>query len=982
MHPLLTSTGKLAAVAILEMAAVRLGLVMALVDGSVSPVWPATGVGIALVLLMGYRVLPGIFAGALLGMLTAGAGLAFSAWGSLVNTLEPFLAVYLIRRYTDDPYPFSSTQGVFKYCLFAGLFSTAVSATLGVGSLSFFAPARPEGSWSLWWTWWWLGNMTGAMIVAPILLAWARQFRIDWRPAQLGEACLMLTVITAGSLAAFGEASQLFEAKAHYSFVYLTLPVVVWLAVRFGERGSTTATLIVLAVATSSMVGVLDPAATMLQGGSVVSLQVYLGIASVTGLALASAMGERDRAQQELKQAHSALEVRVQERTLELTESNARLEAEIVDRKQAERALRDTGQRLKLALDGAGLGLQTWYVQTGKVAWDRRTLRMFGYSAAEIQPNIEAWKALIHPEDWPRVVAVRKAHFGDRQPMFEVEFRARTKSEEWKWLLARGKIVEHDREGKPLRVAGTIMDISDRKSAEESLRKSEAGFRAMFDSMNDAILVCDSENGRIIDVNRQMGQMYGYTTQETKTLTFGDLSSGEPPYSPGDALKRITLARQGDTQLFEWRGRKKSGKVFWVEINLRLAEISGVGRVLAVVRDISDRKKAEQEREVLRTQLLQAQKTQAIGTLAGGIAHDFNNMLTIILGYSEILLSGTNEQDPAHQDIQRIVNTARHGSDLVKKLLTFSRQTPACPQMLDLNRHLEESKKLLLRTLPNLVRIELVLADSLAPVKADPAQIDQILVNLALNANDAMTEEAGLTIETKNATLREEYCKSRPDIAPGDYVLFSVSDTGRGMDEATIERIFDPFFTTKGWDSRKGTGLGLAVVQGIVRQHGGFIECASQPGHGATFTVYLPAMETIREPEEGPEGAEPAGGTETLLLVDDEELIRDLGIRYLGGAGYTVLCAANGKEALEVYARDRGNIALVILDLAMPEMGGEQCLKELLNMNTDVKVVLASGYSPAEQMQKTVPGGARAFIGKPYDRAQLLKAVRIALDRK
>ena len=372
----------------------------------------------------------------------------------------------------------------------------------------------------------------------------------------------------------------------------------------------------------------------------------------------------------------------------------------------------------------------------------------------------------------------------------------------------------------------------------------------------------------------------------------------------------------------------------------------------------------------LQEQLIQAQKMEAVGTLSGGIAHDFNNLLQVTLGYSELLLAEKREDDPEYADLSKILQSARSGAELVQRLLTFSRKVEPKPIPLNLNRRILQVEKLLGRTIPKMIDIQLDLSDDLADINADPTQMEQVLMNLAVNARDAMPDGGKLTLGTRNVTLDEEYCKVHVEAKPGQYVLLAVSDTGHGMDKATIDHIFEPFYTTK--ELGRGTGLGLAMVYGIVKQHGGFINCYSEVEHGTTFNVYFPAIESQVELDVDKTGVMPAFGTETILLVDDEEFVRDLGARILSKAGYNVLTATNGREALDLFEKERTQISLVILDLIMPEMGGKECLKELRKIDPQLKVLIASGLSADPSTKESVEMGARGFVSKPFRFKELL----------
>jgi CheY-like chemotaxis protein len=374
---------------------------------------------------------------------------------------------------------------------------------------------------------------------------------------------------------------------------------------------------------------------------------------------------------------------------------------------------------------------------------------------------------------------------------------------------------------------------------------------------------------------------------------------------------------------------------------------------------------------------------EAVGTLAGGIAHDFNNLLQAIQGYTELLLIRKKEGESDWRELQEIIRASKRGAELTQQLLTFSRKVESKRIPLDLNQEVGELRELLERTIPKMIDVEFKLADNLKMVNADPVQLKQVLMNLAVNANDAMPEGGKLLIETQSVTLDQEFCRKYAEVKPGDYVLFSISDTGHGMAKETLEHIFDPFYTTK--EVGKGTGLGLAIVYGIIKNHEGYITCYSHPEVGTTFRIYLPTLEPESVPLDvliAPKPEGPAkGGSETILLVDDEEFIRELGVDVLGRAGYTVLTAGDGENALKLYRQERARIDLVILDLIMPGMGGRKCLEELLTIDPHTRVLISSGYSPDGPTKGALDTDAKGFVSKPYDTSQLLQLVREILDR-
>ena len=404
--------------------------------------------------------------------------------------------------------------------------------------------------------------------------------------------------------------------------------------------------------------------------------------------------------------------------------------------------------------------------------------------------------------------------------------------------------------------------------------------------------------------------------------------------------------------------------------------ITGIGR------NVTERILAEREIKKLNKQMLQAQKMEAVGTLAGGIAHDFNNLLQGILGYTQILLLSRDESDPDTTRLEEIEKATQRARELTQQLLAFSRKVETKPRPVDLNQEVEQVRKLLERTIPKMITMELHLEERLDVIHADPAQLEQVMMNLGVNARDAMPDGGRLVFETENLTLDEEYCETHLGARPGRYVLLSISDTGHGMNRETLEHIFEPFFTTK--EVGKGTGLGLAMVYGIIKSHGGYIMCYSEPGEGTTFKIYLPVREGDQpapETETKSVAAMPEGGSETILLVDDEGILRDIGKTILEQFGYTVLLAPDGETALEVYRENLEDISLVILDLIMPGMGGKRCLEEILKQDPQAKVVIASGYSINGRPKEALDRGARAFVKKPYEVTQMLREVRKVLDQ-
>jgi two-component system cell cycle sensor histidine kinase/response regulator CckA len=494
-------------------------------------------------------------------------------------------------------------------------------------------------------------------------------------------------------------------------------------------------------------------------------------------------------------------------------------------------------------------------------------------------------------------------------------------------------------------------------------------FRSLLDQTRDSILVMEVPSGRVIDANQSATKNLGYSREELLGKTAENLW-------PEEVLEFLNRAPQepqeeAEAKLIECLMSTRQGKRFPVEVVLRHAWFDESVYAVAVARDISQRKMLEE-------QLQESQKMEAIGTLAGGVAHDFNNLLQVILGYADMLLQKKQNEDPDRKGLLAIRRAAKDGGDLVRELLTFSRKAGIASRPINLNDEVKRIQELLSRTIPKMIEIELDLADELKTVSADPRHMEQVLLNLAINARDAMPEGGKLTIETKNAILDAEYCRFNLQVEPGEYVRLAVSDTGHGMDRDTVEHIFEPFYTTK--STGKGTGLGLATVFGIVKSHGGHITCSSEPNMGTTFKIYLPTVASDREKEPETITETIPRGTETVLIVDDEPVILELGQEILRACGYAVLTASNGQDALELYRRKKDEIALVILDLIMPHMGGRECLEQLLKIDPDVRVLVGSGAAFNESTKEAIEHKAAGFISKPYEAKELLRAVRTVLD--
>lgn len=499
---------------------------------------------------------------------------------------------------------------------------------------------------------------------------------------------------------------------------------------------------------------------------------------------------------------------------------------------------------------------------------------------------------------------------------------------------------------------------------ERALIESEKNYREIFNASKDAIFVHDAKSGDIVEMNRTVEEMFGYSREELLHQTVQKISSGEPPYSYEEARQWIQKASQEGHQSFEWASRRKNGELFWVEVVLSVTRIGGEGRVLAVLRDITDRKHAEEEKQKLQSQLLQSQKMESIGRLAGGVAHDFNNMLCVILGYVELIKARLPAHDPLLQDLQAIEKAACHSRDVTAQLLAFSRKQLIAPRPVNLNDIISHAKETLAPLIGEDIELRFYPGPGLWNIIFDPAQIEQILVNLAVNARDALPSGGTLTIKTANISLDEASCREQGGLMPGDYVQLEVGDNGLGMDTETLAHIFEPFFTTK--SVGEGTGLGLATVYGIVEQNGGFIRVTSVPGAGTTFRVYVPkGVEQERAPVQTA-GTAVTSGTGTILLVEDDDMVSRMTAEMLKSVGYTVLIENDPVDALSLCEKKHLPIDLLITDVVMPNMNGKELRDRIKILRPDIKVLFMSGYTSDVIVHHGIAEEGVNFIQKPF----------------
>jgi two-component system, cell cycle sensor histidine kinase and response regulator CckA len=491
-------------------------------------------------------------------------------------------------------------------------------------------------------------------------------------------------------------------------------------------------------------------------------------------------------------------------------------------------------------------------------------------------------------------------------------------------------------------------------------------FRLLFEDNPQPMWVLDSQSRKFLEANAAACALYGYSQEEFRAMTLSDVQAGEELLGLPEAVS----APIGSTPS-TWRHRTKSGGMIDVEIAGYEIDYHGLKAQLAILMDITRRRHLEE-------QLRQAQKMEAVGMLAGGIAHDFNNLLTIISGYSQLILISLAPTDPNRHSAEQIMKAGERAAALTRQLLAFSRRQVLQPRVLDLNKLVGSLSSMLQRLIGEDVELRLVLPPDLGRVSADPGQIEQVLMNLAVNSRDAMAQGGILTIETANVCLDENYASGHIGLAPGPYLLLAVSDTGCGMDESTKVRLFEPFFTTKG--AGRGTGLGLSTVFGIVKQSGGSVDVYSEPDHGTSVKVYLPRIDqpVVVEAEKLKKSV--ARGTETVLLVEDDEMVRTLVRETLVREGYKVMDFADPVEARRKSESHRGAIHLLITDVVMPKVSGRELAGQLMQRRSAMKVLYMSGYTDNAVINSGILQTEVAFLQKPFTPAALTEKVRDVLE--
>lgn len=770
--------------------------------------------------------------------------------------------------------------------------------------------------------------------------------------------------------------------------------------------------------------------------------------------------------------------------------------------KRIEQELRASQERLAHAVAAANDGLYDWNMVTGETYISPRCFTMLGYEDGEFVPTLEKWMELLHPDDHAAALEKIRKHQEEGLDAHTMEFRMRAKDGTWKWILARGHVVERDERGAPLRMVGTHADITKRREAENALRDRESLLQKVFDilpiglwfadekgqllrgnaagvaiwggephvgledygvfkawrlpsleevtpegwalakTIRDGVTITDelleiqtfdgrrktilnysapvmNEEGVVkgaVVVNqdvtermraeerlRMMAQMldtapnwitvhdfdgnffyanqktfdiHGYEPEEFLAL---NLRQVDTPESAALIQQRMALLLEKGEASFEVEHIRKDGSRLPMQMYVKKVEWRGKPALLSIGTDISERLLAEKQRDQLESQLLQAQKMESVGRLAGGVAHDFNNMIGVILGNAEMSLNALEPEHPVYGNIQEILKAGRRSADLTRQLLAFARKQTIAPRVLDLNDTVAGMLKMLRRLIGEDIDLLWKPGKQVWPIKMDPAQLDQVLANLVVNARDAIVNVGKITIESSNARFDREYCARHPGFVAGEYVMLAVSDDGCGMDKETLENVFEPFFTTKA--QGEGTGLGLSTVYGVVKQNEGFINVYSEPGEGTTFRIYLPRLPVDEEQrEEQAKIADVAAGNETVLLVEDEEPLLKLTTRLLESLGYKVVPVEAPQKAIRLVSENPDAIDLLMTDIVMPEMNGRDLWHRLQEFRPGLKCLFMSGYTASVIAHRGILDSDVHFLQKPFSLRELASKLRETIE--
>ncbi|MDQ5985551.1 MAG: Sensor histidine kinase RcsC [Syntrophus sp. SKADARSKE-3] len=671
----------------------------------------------------------------------------------------------------------------------------------------------------------------------------------------------------------------------------------------------------------------------------------------------------------ELLEENAILKLRIRE--LEKSES---------ERKQAEMALQERERHMKLALEGTDQGLWEWDILSRKVVYDENWQRIMNLPSEGRYVDMDHWLASMDAEGRAGFESKMTDYLAGRERYYELEHRLQTKNKDWRWIWTRGIATERDPSGIPLRMIGTYRDITKRKHAEEKLQEREQKYRTLIETTDTGFVIID-RNGFVLDANPEYIRLTG--NHELSDIMGRSVIEWTAEYEKEkNKLAVEECLQKGHIRNLEIDYVDAKGNITPIEINATFIETEGMIQIITLCRDITKRRQVEQEKRNLEERLNRAEKMEALGTLAGGVAHDLNNVLGVVIGYSELLLLSVDQASPIRSHLMNIMKGGTRAAAIVQDLLTMARRGVPNRKILNLNKMITDCLRspefASLSSLHPDMKIDLDLDPEILNISGSSIHIGKSFYNLVANAGEAMPQGGVLTIKTANYYL-DKPIQGYDEVREGDYVVLSVSDTGGGIAAADLKRIFEPFYTKKVM-GRSGTGLGLAVVWGTIKDHGGYINVQSEEGRGSTFTIYYPVSREIISAEDVVVNVSNyIGKGETILVVDDVKEQRDLATEMLLRLNYNVVSVSSGEEAV-VFMKEH-HVDLMVLDMIMdPGMDGLDTYRNILEIHPRQRAIIVSGFSETYRVNAAQALGAGTYVKKPYIIEKLGLAVRKEID--
>jgi PAS domain S-box-containing protein len=960
---------KLVAIGVTYFVLAKIGLALASINPSASPIWPPTGFALAAVLLWGYRVFPAIFLAALAANAATAVSPEIAAAIAAGNTLESLAGAYLINRWSRGRDTFATPTGVAKFALVSLAVAAPISATIGVASLTYAGFAEAGNFWPIWLTWW-LGDLTGALVITPVVVLCAMSEPRSYSRRELSETAAVL--LAAGVIGVLALTPLILRSPRWDALGFLAILPLLWAALRRGQRDTAIVALILSCCAVWGTLLGSGPFLRADLNDSFLLLLMFLISTSVPSLALSADAVQRRRAEEFLRHAHAELDTRVQERTAELAAANRSLQAEIEQRKHAETQLEQQRVHLLEAQRMANLGSFVWDVAQNKVTWSEQLLKIYGLQPGDFRGTIDDFLSRVHQDDRTHVhEQIRRAYESGQR--FHLGERIVRPDGEVRHLLSSGEVMK-DEHGNVVRILGICQDVTERKDAEDALRQSQENYRILINGVRDYAIFMLDRNGVIVSWNVAAERINQYSEREIIGKNFSQLYSEEDRKRREPERALSIAAKEGKYEAEGWRVRK-DGTLFWAGIVINAIRDSQGALVgfAKITRDITERRETQAALEEARQQLAQAQKMEALGQLTGGIAHDFNNLLMIIAGHTQILHRRLADPDlKIPQALDAIEVAAKRGANLTRQLLSFSRRQRLNPEVISLRDRVAAIEVMIKSSLRGNIEFATDIASDIWPIEVDVSELELALLNIAVNARDAMPEGGTFELTARNAHLTPESNEARLE---GEFIALSMRDTGTGVPPEVLPKIFEPFFTTK--HVGKGTGLGLSQVYGFARQSGGAVAVKSDVSQGTTVTIHLPrSHKPLRTGAEAAPAAVATGRMGTVLVVEDNAEVADVTASLLRQLGYGTLRSENAADALaRLQAGEKFN--LVLSDIVMPGgMNGIELAEEIRRRFPDLPVLLTSGYSDAAQAAET----RFIILRKPFDLAVLDKAVHECLQ--